>query len=173
MVKKMASKRKTVEEPESNENKDKKMINKGTVAVLIIVAFIAFVSLIILLRQNQEDQANIGNKANVSIIIKQNTGKTMAECLSEYGINESIIYIYGDDCVYSQKNTPWVSKIKTEYNIRMINTKDTEELIRFMNCIGSFELEGTPTYVCLKNSQTHVGSFDSESEMNLFIAQCK
>ncbi|MEM4589645.1 MAG: hypothetical protein QXK21_00025 [Candidatus Micrarchaeia archaeon] len=147
--------------------------NKDMIAVLIILVFIAFVSLIILFRENQEGQINTENKTNISIIIKQNVGKTTKECLAGYGINESVIYIYGEDCVYSQKNTPWVAKMKTEYDIRMINTEEIEQLIKFMNCMNSFELEGTPTYICLKNSQIYIGSFNSESELNSFLSQCR
>ncbi|MEM4134089.1 MAG: hypothetical protein QXO35_03675 [Candidatus Micrarchaeia archaeon] len=147
--------------------------NKVIIAVLIILVFIAFVSLLILFTENQEDQINIENNTNASIIIKQSTIRTTTECLAGYGINESVIYIYGDDCVYSQKNTHWVAKMKTEYNIRMINTEDVEQLIKFMNCMNSFELEGTPTFICLKNSQIHIGSFNSESELNLFLSQCR
>ncbi|MEM3369497.1 MAG: hypothetical protein QXF07_00540 [Candidatus Micrarchaeia archaeon] len=181
MVKKRNEKKKTAKQLESkkrneeiNRNiRDINNRNRGIIAVLIILVFIAFVSLIILLRENQESYINTENKTNISIIIKQNTGKTTTECLAGYGINESVIYIYGKDCVYSQKNTPWVTKMKTEYDIRMINTEDTEQLIKFMNCMNSFELEGTPTYICLKNSQIHIGSFNSESELNLFLSQCR
>ncbi|MEM3407960.1 MAG: hypothetical protein QXW80_00830 [Candidatus Micrarchaeia archaeon] len=181
MAKKKNKKKKTAKELESKKrdeeiNRNTSNINnknRSIIAVLIILVFIAFISLIILFRENQEGQINNVNKTNVSIIIKQSAGKTTTECLTGYGINESVIYIYGEDCVYSQKNTPWIAKMKTEYNIRMISTENTEQLIKFMNCMNSFELEGTPTYICLKNSQIHIGSFNSESELNLFLSQCR
>lgn len=152
--------------------------NRKNVSIIIILGFLAIlaiVALYLIISQNNTKEYSQYPEINNSIYIHTTVKEiNSSECISKSGITENVIYIYSDDCVYSQRNTPWVKELISQgERIRMISTSDTEELLKVMNCILNFELEGTPTYLCIKNMSTHKGIFNSESELIKFINDCK
>lgn len=153
---------------EKKEGKETKKIE--VILILGLVAILAFIGIFLIL--SGEEQKPKIPASNASIVINEESKTTQDMCLSSKGITEDVIYIYQENCVYSQRNTPWVLELKNQSSIRMIDYKNTEEFIGFMNCFN-FNFEGTPTYICLKNSKIHPGSFDSKSELIAFINDCK
>lgn len=164
------------EDEKMNEKKtNKNKLRKELIAVLVIIGFIVL-SAIYLIFINQNVESNVLHTTqNLTILINQKNKqeRSIEKCLSDIGIYENIVFIYSEDCIYSQKNLPWVITMKDQTKIKMIATSNVTELIQFMNCMNSFELDGTPTYICLRNLKVHSGMFDSESELKAFVDACK
>ncbi|MCX8202493.1 MAG: hypothetical protein N3G74_01665 [Candidatus Micrarchaeota archaeon] len=155
------------------KNQSKKHIFNGYLIVLTAILLLVFLAGIYLMSAENDSAAESQSWFNASVVVNYSAGKTMSECLAQIGISENLVYIYSDTCVYSQRNTPWIREINPEKGVRMINIENAEQLIKFMNCMPKFELEGTPTYICIPNSKVHVGSFDSKSELMLFAENCR
>ncbi len=144
-------------------------------AIALLIFLVAAYVAIQALSGNEDNSAN-DRQSNSSLVIDENTKtETHVRCLSRNGIASDVLYIYGQDCSYSQENTPWVNELIAEgYSIFMLDTADTNLMLAAYNCLyGIASFEGTPEYVCIKTNKTHLGSFSLKSEIIAFIESCK
>ncbi|MCS7109487.1 MAG: hypothetical protein NZ903_01680 [Candidatus Micrarchaeota archaeon] len=153
---------------ENKTEKNKLVIKKELIAIIVIVIVFVAIGAIFIFSNNQEITENYSS--NRTIEVKDSVKKEISECLRENEVTKNIIFIYSEDCVYSQKNIEWIEKIKDK--VVMVSVAETEKMIMIMNCLPTLELEGTPIYICTKNMERHVGSFNSESELKSFIEKC-
>lgn len=110
------------------------------------------------------------------VITSEGNPMGMSECLSNNGLNESrIIYIYSDNCMYAQSNTPWVIDLNNNgYDIYMANTNDPETMNVVTSCLSRVaQLSGTPEFICPAKNESVLGPFNSETDLKEFVNSCK
>jgi len=176
---------------EDDYKKYKEYTYKDTYIYLILILAVAL-SLVaiyfIFLNEGQTgagnlNDSNYSNKmTNTSTIVVNTKGeetnfekeKEVKDCLNRIGISEKVLYIYGKDCIHSQKNTNYIEElIKEGYGIKMIDINNDSEFIPVYNCISKYiTIEGTPTYVCTNNATKKEEPFSSMSEIINYVNKC-
>ena len=159
------------EKSTAGSDKDSRLIMLAMALIITLAA-----SYIVIQALGETDGPADSRQSNSSLVIDGNAKtETHVQCLARNGIVSDAVYIYGQDCSYSQDNTPWVTELVSEgYSISMLEASDTSAMLAAYNCLsGIASFEGTPEYVCLKTNATHLGSFSLKSEIVAFMNSCK
>ena len=107
-------------------------------------------------------------EATGEVITGEDTGQTILECASDYGLDETTtIFFYSDSCGWCSKMKPGVqSLIERGYNIYLANANEGESLIT--ECVlDHMTSGGVPQFICVKTGEIKVGAFvDAESNLD-------
>jgi len=83
----------------------------------------------------------------------------------------SVYFIHADWCPHCQKMAPWVTDLETQGYSFVSVTTDT--LAVHKDCLtGVAKMQYIPEFVCLSNSQSHVGEFTDEDALKAFADEC-
>jgi thiol-disulfide isomerase/thioredoxin len=147
---------------------------------LILFFFIFIISILILIGilfffRSESKIENVGpTSINTAAIRVEGTEReSLNECLSRFGITEdTIIFIYSEDCPYSRQVMPAVSELKKRYKVYFADVKNatTPELV--MSCLyGIASYTSTPEFVCPANGKDLIGAVE-QPELEKFFEEC-
>lgn len=146
------------------------------VASLIIIIVIAAPGLLLNITvQTNSITAQNTQTPNVNVNSFGNISTNVSSCLARYGISEgAMIYVYSETCSAAQMNTPWMETLQGEgYNIYFANTDNASAMAAIASCLSGVEISGTPEFICPINGNSEIGAFNSETDLNNFVASCK
>lgn len=165
----------TKKEEKEIENKkepeNQKKIKSETLIVFGVILLIVIISIFFILETS--NTTNIQRSNNNSIIIDETAKINLTQCISNLGIKEKVIYVYGERCSYSQENTPFVDQLINEgFEIHKIEVQSIQ-FIQFYNCVNNeFDISGTPEFICITSKKMHEGPFSTKKEIEEFIKNC-
>ena len=166
-------------EKEENKISEQRYKSENKVIIYTILAILFLLVLISIywIFTGSEENTYYQNNSNKTIEInsaKNSEYVDVRNCLKKIGIYEKVVFLYKQDCAFSIQNIQYIKELIAEgYSIKMFDITNTTEFIQFYNCISKeFEIQGTPTFICVNNISKKEEPFASKLEIINYINNC-